>query len=117
MGAIAAMLTSFLAGGLPIGIALAGTATLYILFDPSLTPTSIFRAFFNFLGNYTLMAVPFFILAGFLMDKTGLVKKLFDLADALVGWVPGGFAYATLLCQVLFAAISGSSVAMSAAIL
>ena len=115
MGTIAAMLTSFLAGGLPIGIALAGTATLYILFDPSLTPRSVFRAFFNFLSNYTLMAVPFFILAGFLMDKTGLVKKLFDLADALVGWVPGGFAYATLLCQVLFAAISGSSVAMSAA--
>ena len=54
------------------------------------------------------MAVPFFILAGFLMDKTGLVKKLFNLADALVGWVPGGFAYATLLCQVLFAGVKNT---------
>jgi C4-dicarboxylate transporter DctM subunit len=61
------------------------------------------------------MAVPFFIFAGFLMEKTGLISKLFNLADALVGWVPGGFAYATLIAAVLFGAISGSSTAMAAA--
>ena len=61
------------------------------------------------------MAIPFFIYAGFLMEKTGLIKKLFNLADALVGWVPGGFAYATLIASVLFGAISGSSTAMAAA--
>ena len=115
MGSIAVMLISFLAMAVPIGIALAGSAVLFILFDPNLTPSSVFRAFFSFLSSYTLMAIPFFIFAGFLMEKTGLVKKLFDLADALVGWVPGGFAYATLICQVLFGAISGSSTAMSAA--
>ena len=115
MGAIAAMLISFLAIAVPIGIALAGSTILFILFDPNLTPSSVFRAFFSFLSSYTLMAIPFFIFAGFLMEKTGLVKKLFDLADALVGWVPGGFAYATLICQVLFGAISGSSTAVSAA--
>ena len=49
------------------------------------------------------------------MEKTGLVASLFKFADSVVGWVPGGFAYATLLSAVLFGAISGSSTAMAAA--
>ncbi len=99
----------------PIGIALAGATILVVISDPLLTPKALFRAFFQFLNSYTLMAIPFFIYAGFLMEKTGLIKKLFDFADALVGWVPGGFAYATLLAAVMFGAISGSSTAMAAA--
>ncbi len=99
----------------PIGIALAGATILVVLSDPMLSPNALFRAFFQFLNSYTLMAIPFFIYAGFLMERTGLIKKLFDFADALVGWVPGGFAYATLLAAVMFGAISGSSTAMAAA--
>lgn len=109
------MLIAFLTIGMPIGIALAGAAALFILFDPMLTPGSLFKAFFNFQRSYTLMAIPFFILAGFLMERTGLIKKLFDFADAVIGWVPGGFAYATQMSAVMFGAISGSSTAMSAA--
>ena len=99
----------------PIGIALAGATILVIVGDPFLSSKALFRAFFQFLNSYTLMAIPFFIYAGFLMEKTGLIKKLFDFADAIVGWVPGGFAYATLLAAVMFGAISGSSTAMAAA--
>jgi C4-dicarboxylate transporter DctM subunit len=80
-----------------------------------LGPNALFRAFFQFLNSYTLMAIPFFIYAGFLMERTGLIAKLFNFADALIGWLPGGFAYATLLAAVLFGAISGSSTAMAAA--
>ncbi len=99
----------------PIGIALAGATILVVMTDPMLSPNALFRAFFQFLNSYTLMAIPFFIYAGFLMEKTGLISRLFSFADALVGWVPGGFAYATLLAAVLFGAISGSSTAMAAA--
>jgi len=49
------------------------------------------------------------------MERTGLIGQLFNFADALVGWLPGGFGIATVLACVLFAAISGSSVAMAAA--
>ena len=49
------------------------------------------------------------------MERTGLIAQLFRFADALVGWLPGGFGIATVLACVLFAAISGSSVAMAAA--
>ncbi len=99
----------------PIGIALSTAAAAYILVDPLLEPTVIFRAFFNFIGRYSLMAIPLFIFAGFLMESTGLVGQLFRFADSLVGWMPGGFGVATVLACVLFGAISGSSVAMAAA--
>lgn len=99
----------------PIGIALSSASAVYILIDPLLEPTVIFRAFFNFIGRYSLMAIPLFIFAGFLMERTGLIGQLFRFADALVGWMPGGFGIATVLACVMFAAISGSSVAMAAA--
>lgn len=99
----------------PIGIALSAASAVYIYVDPLLEPTVIFRAFFNFIGRYSLMAIPLFIFAGFLMERTGLIGQLFRFADALVGWMPGGFGIATVLACVMFAAISGSSVAMAAA--
>jgi C4-dicarboxylate transporter DctM subunit len=99
----------------PIGIALSAAAAVYIATDPLLTNEVIFRAFFNFISRYSLMAIPLFIFAGFLMEKTGLVSQLFRFSDALVGWMPGGFGVATVLACVLFGAISGSSVAMAAA--
>jgi C4-dicarboxylate transporter DctM subunit len=99
----------------PIGIALSAASAAYILIDPLLEPTVIFRAFFSFITKYSLMAIPLFIFAGFLMERTGLVKQLFRFSDALVGWMPGGFGVATVVACVLFGAISGSSVAMAAA--
>jgi len=99
----------------PIGIALSAASAIYIFTDPLLTPEVIFRAFFNFVSRYSLMAIPLFIFAGFLMEKTGLVGQLFRFADSLVGWMPGGFGVATVVACVLFGAISGSSVAMAAA--
>ncbi len=99
----------------PIGIALSAAAAAYIAFDPLLTSEVIFRAFFNFISRYSLMAIPLFIFAGFLMEKTGLVGQLFKFSDSLVGWMPGGFGVATVLACVLFGTMSGSSVAMAAA--
>ncbi|MSQ62389.1 MAG: TRAP transporter large permease [Betaproteobacteria bacterium] len=99
----------------PIGIALSSSVAAFIMFDPLLEPTVIFRQFFSFIARYQLMAIPLFIFAGFLMERTGLIAQLFRFADSLVGWMPGGFGVATVLACVLFGAISGSSVAMAAA--
>jgi C4-dicarboxylate transporter, DctM subunit len=115
MAIIIIVVFALLIVSVPIGIALSGGALAYILIDPLLEPNVVFRAFFNFISKYSLMAIPLFIFAGFLMERTGLVALLFRFADALVGWLPGGFGIATILACVLFAAISGSSVAMAAA--
>ena len=115
MPALALTLFGLLFIGVPIGIALAGATGIMVLFDDFLSYSTLFEAFFIFISKYTLIAIPFFIYAGFLMERTGLVQGLFNFADALIGWVPGGFAYATLIAAVLFGAISGSSTAMAAA--
>ena len=115
MLALALSLFSLLLIGVPIGISLAGATSVMVLMDDFLSFSTLFEAFYIFISKYTLIAIPFFIYAGFLMEKTGLVRGLFDFADALIGWVPGGFAYATLIAAVLFGAISGSSTAMAAA--
>lgn len=115
MGFLGTALFLLLALGAPIAVALMGTTVAFILTDPLLSESAIFRSFFSFVNKYTLMAIPFFVYAGFLMERTGLIKKLFRFADALIGWLPGGFAYATILAAVMFGAISGSSTAMAAA--
>jgi len=115
MGFLGTSLFTMLGLGGPIALALIATTVGFIIYDPLLSTNSIFRSFFSFVNKYTLMAIPFFIYAGFLMERTGLIAKLFRFADALVGWVPGGFAYATILSAVMFGAISGSSTAMAAA--
>ncbi|MDP2333500.1 MAG: TRAP transporter large permease [Reyranella sp.] len=115
MPLLASLFTVLLVLGLPLGIVLAGSSLVFIFADPMLAPGTVFQSFFNFLSKYTLMAVPFFIFAGFLMEQTGLIGKLFRFSDALIGWVPGGFGFATLIAAVIFGAISGSSTAMAAA--
>ena len=115
MAIVGIVLFALLLLAVPIGIALSSAAAAYILVDPLLEPTVIFRQFFSFIGRYSLTAIPLFIFSGFLMEKTGLVGQLFKFADSLVGHLPGGFGVATVLACVLFGSISGSSVAMAAA--
>jgi C4-dicarboxylate transporter DctM subunit len=115
MAIVGIVLFALLLLAVPIGIALSSAAAAYIMVDPLLEPNVIFRQFFSFIARYSLTAIPLFIFAGFLMEKTGLVRQLFGFADSLVGHLPGGFGVATVLACVLFGAISGSSVAMAAA--
>ena len=67
----------------PIGIALSGAGGPYIAVDRLVRSEVIFRQFFNFIGRYSLMAIPLFIFAGFLMEKTGLVSQLFRFSDSI----------------------------------
>ena len=115
MGSLLAGVLAFLGSGVTIGIALGAASAIYILFDPLLDARALSSAFFSFLGHYSLMAVPLFIFAGFLMERTGMVRQLFQFAEALVSWVIGGFGLATVTTCVLFSAISGSSVAVASA--
>ena len=101
--------------GAPIGVALGAASVVFVIFYTSMDPVFVPSAFLYFMHHYTIMAVPFFIYAGYLMEKTGVVKQLFDLSEALLSWLPGGFGVATLGCCVIFAAITGSSVAEASA--
>lgn len=115
MAALLLGILALLSSGVTIGIALCAASMLFILFDPMLDARTVSQSFFSFLGSYSLMAVPLFIFAGFLMERTGMVRQLFLFAEALVSWIRGGFGLATVTTCVMFSAISGSSVAVASA--
>src|SRR5699024_6626688 len=71
---------------------------------------------FGSMNSFPLLAAPFFILAGKLMEHGGISQKLIDLANNLVGNVRGGLAYVSILACMFFAAISGSTIATILAI-
>ncbi|PAU79419.1 TRAP transporter large permease [Halomonas salipaludis] len=102
--------------GLPIFAALAFAVMLAIQFFGTTDPIIVPMRMFTGMNNFSLMAIPFFILAAELMRIGGLSGRLIELAKALVGWVPGGLAAATVLSCLLFGAISGSSPATVVAI-
>jgi len=99
-----------------IAVAIGGSAMLGIaLFDPDklvLAPKEMFTA----IDKFPLAAVPFFILAGNLMETGGISRRLVDFAKSLVGGVQGGLPMSCVLTCMIFAAVSGSSVATTFAI-
>ncbi len=100
----------------PIGIAL-GLSTLITLFYSGGIPIPfLMKEMVTSVDSFPLMAVPFFILAGEIMGKGGISERLFNFANALVGNKTGGFAMATIVTCMFFAAISGSGPATVAAI-
>jgi C4-dicarboxylate transporter DctM subunit len=106
----------FLFLSVPIGIAL-GLATLAtILLTNSIPVEFLMKELTTSMDSFPLLAVPFFILAGEIMGKGGISKRLFDFADSMVGNKTGGFAMATIVTCMFFAAISGSGPATVAAI-
>ncbi|SHI13827.1 TRAP transporter large permease [Desulfofustis glycolicus] len=102
--------------GLPIYGALAFSVVCAIGFFSSMDPTIVPMRMFSGMNNFSLMAIPFFILAAELMRVGGLSSRLIKLAQVLIGWAPGGLASAAVLSCLFFGAISGSSPATVVAI-
>ena len=102
--------------GLPIGVTLgvAGVAGLIQIGGENFL-TMAPKRFFEGLDLFTFMAMPFFILAGEIMNKSGITSKLADFADALVGHLRGGLAHSNMIASVLFAGMTGAAVADTAA--
>lgn len=108
----------FLIIGVPIAFALGASVWTTIVFSGDFTVTTgiIAQRIFGGLESTSIMAIPFFILAGNLMTKGGISKRLVDLANSIVGGVRGGMALALVLASAFFAALSGSAPATVIAI-
>ncbi|GEN86792.1 TRAP transporter large permease [Oceanobacillus sp. FSL W8-0428] len=101
---------------IPIAFALAIACLLALLTDPVLPLTLIPQRVFNGLDSFPLLAIPFFILAGAIMDKGGVSAKIINLANVLVGHIRGGLAMITIVASMIFSSMTGSSTAATAAI-
>ncbi len=108
----------FLALRIPVAFAIGISALLTIVVSMPFIPsvTTLAQRMATSLGSFTLSAIPFFILAGQVMNKGGIAKRLIDFAKAIVGPLPGGLAFVNIIACMLFGAISGSAVAAASAI-
>lgn len=107
-----------LAIGVPIAWTLGVVSLLTILssLDPGTALTTLAQRFMVALDSFPLLAIPFFVLAGQLMNRGGIATRLVELAKSVVGALPGGLAHITVVGAMLFGAVSGSSVAAASAL-
>jgi tripartite ATP-independent transporter DctM subunit len=97
--------------GIPIATALGVASTFVILFMADMPFSLVAQSMFSSMNSFIMAAVPLFILVGYLMEKGGVAEKIFDFARAVFGWLPGGLGHVSVVSAMIFAGISGSSVA------
>src|SRR5262245_11246499 len=102
--------------GFPFFLALLSTATIAIVAFTSVPPTAVLQIMLGSIGNFSLLAVPFFIFAGELMGRGGMARRLVGVAIALFGGIRGGVPITTVGAAALYGSISGSTAATVAAL-
>lgn len=104
--------------GVPVAwsIGLSSLFTLLVSIDNLAAVTTLAQRMATGLDSFTLLAIPFFILAGQLLNTGGVAKRLIDLAKNMMGSLPGGLAHVNVVAAMLFGAIAGSAVAAASAI-
>ncbi|HEY3368178.1 MAG TPA: TRAP transporter large permease [Symbiobacteriaceae bacterium] len=102
--------------GEPIAFVMGGSTLIYLLVKARLSYTLLPQTMFSGMDSFPLMAVPFFMLAGALMNEGGITQRLIHFARLLVGHIKGGLGFVNVLASMLFAGISGSAVAEASAI-
>ncbi len=111
------MIISLLLIGVPIAVALGFSSIVFLLVLSDTSLASIAQSFYQAMaGHYTLLAIPFFILASSFMSTGGVARRIIRFSIALVGHLPGGLAIAGVVACMMFAALSGSSPATVVAI-
>jgi tripartite ATP-independent transporter DctM subunit len=113
---IAVVFIITLAAGIPVAFCLALTSLVVLLIIGNVPLHLIPQRMFTGMDSFPLMAVPFFILAGDLMNSAGITQRIVRFSNALVGHIRGGLAHVNIVASMFFAGISGSAVADTAAL-
>jgi tripartite ATP-independent transporter DctM subunit len=100
--------------GVPVFIALAGSSLFYTHVVAGIPDFVILHRMVGGIDSFPLLAVPFFILAGNLMNSAGITNRIYDFAVASVGWMRGGLAHVNIMGSVIFAGMSGTAIADAA---
>ncbi len=100
--------------GLPVALAMAGSSLLYILVSGVTPDVTLAQRMIAGVESFPLLAVPFFILAGNLMNIAGVTGRIYRFAVALVGWMRGGLGHVNIIGSVIFSGMSGTAIADAA---
>jgi len=97
--------------GAPVAVALGGGSLIFIMASGQVPDLVVLHRMVGGVDSFPLLAVPFFILAGNLMNTAGITHRIFEFAKAVVGWLPGGLGHVNVGASVVFAGMSGAAVA------
>jgi TRAP-type C4-dicarboxylate transport system permease large subunit len=100
--------------GVPIAIAMSAAAIIYIMVSGNLPSFVVIHRMISGIDSFPLLAVPFFILAGNLMNNAGITNRIFEIAMALVGWLKGGLGHVNVTASIIFSGMSGTAIADAA---
>ncbi|MEY2686876.1 MAG: putative large permease component [Pseudomonadota bacterium] len=103
-----------MASGIPVAVAMAGSSLIYILVSGDMPGFAVVHRMIGGIDSFPLLAVPFFILAGNLMNNAGITNRIYNFALALVGWLKGGLGHVNVVGSVIFAGMSGTAIADAA---
>ncbi|QLF70469.1 TRAP transporter large permease [Peteryoungia desertarenae] len=111
MGLLLSVFFGLLLLSVPVFVALGGASLAYTHFIGNLPDFVVLHRMAGGVDSFPLIAVPFFILAGNLMNSAGITNRIFDFATAAVGWLKGGLGHVNVTASVIFAGMSGAAVA------
>ncbi len=97
--------------GIPLAVALALASVATLTLFTSMPLDLLSQTMFSSMNSFLLVAVPLFILVGTVMERGRVAERIFDFAEAMVGWLPGGLGHVNVISSVIFSGVSGSSVA------
>src|SRR5437773_4535961 len=111
------LLTGFIAlmvTGLPVAMAMAVASLVYVMVSGTIPDFVVIHRMYGGVDSFPLLAVPFFIWAGNLMNSAGITNRIYNFALALVGWLKGGLGHVNVVGSVVFAGMSGTAIADAA---
>jgi TRAP-type C4-dicarboxylate transport system permease large subunit len=105
---------ALMGSGIPVAIAMAGASLIYVIASGTAPDFVVIHRMVNGIDSFPLLAVPFFIMAGNLMNSAGITNRIYNFALALVGWLKGGLGHVNVVGSVIFAGMSGTAIADAA---
>jgi TRAP-type C4-dicarboxylate transport system permease large subunit len=109
-GAFKLLFLGLMGAGIPVAIAMAGSSLVFVMATGMVPDFVVIHRMVNGIDSFPLLAVPFFILAGNLMNSAGITNRIYNFALALVGWLRGGLGHVNVLGSVIFAGMSGTAI-------
>ena len=109
-GSFKLLFLGLMVSGLPVFIAMAGASLVYVMVSGNIPDFVVIHRMVGGLDSFPLLAVPFFILAGNLMNSAGITHRIYAFALALVGWMKGGLGHVNVVGSMVFAGMSGTAI-------
>jgi tripartite ATP-independent transporter DctM subunit len=105
---------ALLLAGLPVALAMVVASLAYVMLSGTVPDFVVIHRMYGGIDSFPLLAVPFFILAGNLMNSAGITNRIYNFALALVGWLRGGLGHVNIVGSMIFAGMSGTAIADAA---